>query len=96
MKDLANIITELRELAAQANETADALERLQALKTTDLKWTLNVAEAAKVLGVNESTVYEYVRQGEIPSVRLGAKILIPRLALLDWLNGKEVGLRQVS
>lgn len=39
---------------------------------------LTVPEAAKILRLKRSTAYEYVRQGIIPSVRLGRFIRIRR------------------
>ena len=39
--------------------------------------TLTVDEAADVLGVSRSLAYELVRRGEIPSLRLGRRIVVP-------------------
>jgi excisionase family DNA binding protein len=49
----------------------------------------SVEEAAKVLGISRATSYECVRTGEIPSIRFGKRILVPRAALLKLLE--EVG-----
>ena len=43
--------------------------------------TLSVEETAKVLGIGRNSAYEGVRTGEIPSIRIGKRILVPRLAL---------------
>ena len=43
--------------------------------------TLTVPEAARVLGIGRSAAYEAVRTGEIPVVRIGKRILVPRVAL---------------
>lgn len=45
------------------------------------KLTLSVDEAAKLLGISRGLAYEAVRTGEIPSIRFGKRVLIPRLAL---------------
>jgi len=42
---------------------------------------LTVEEAAEILKVSRGTAYEAVRTGEIPSVRVGRCIRIPRAAL---------------
>jgi excisionase family DNA binding protein len=40
-----------------------------------------VAEAAEILGIGRSAAYEAARRGEIPSLRLGRRVLIPKRAL---------------
>lgn len=87
MKELYNMISELRMLAVSATEAASALERLQAAQDTDVRWTMTVEEAAAALGINDSTVYEYVRQRQFPHIKVGKRIVIPRLAILRWLEG---------
>jgi len=39
--------------------------------------TLTVEQAAKVLGIGRSTAYELVHTGDIPSLRLGRRIVVP-------------------
>ena len=56
---------------------------------------LTIHEAAQtVKGLSEHTVRQIVAQGKVPSIRTGAgingKILIPKSALLDYLNGGGV------
>jgi excisionase family DNA binding protein len=41
-----------------------------------LRRLYTVVEAAQLLGLGRSTMYELVRRGEIASVRLGRKLLI--------------------
>jgi len=45
------------------------------------KLTLTVKEAAKALGISRGLAYEMVKSGEIPSIRLGKRILVPQRAL---------------
>ena len=40
-----------------------------------------VVEAAQLLGVGRSTMYDLVHRGEVASVRLGRKVLITRSTL---------------
>jgi len=52
--------------------------------------TLKVEEAARIIGCGERKVREGVANGTIPSLRLGRNVLIPRIALLRWIeNGGE-------
>lgn len=44
----------------------------------DGRATLSVAEAARLLGIGRGTAYEAVHRGEIPSLRVGRRILVPR------------------
>jgi excisionase family DNA binding protein len=43
--------------------------------------TMTVEEASEALGISRSLAYELVRQGEIPSLRLGRRIVVPVRAL---------------
>ena len=45
------------------------------------KLTLTVSETARLLGISRGLAYEMVRTGEIPSVRFGKRVLVPRRAL---------------
>lgn len=49
--------------------------------------TLSVAETAELLGISRWLVQQAVRDGSLPSVRVGRRILIPRTRLDAWLNG---------
>ena len=51
--------------------------------------TLTVEEAAKVLGISRAFAYEAVRRGEVPSIRIGRRILVPKAALDRLLTGEQ-------
>ena len=58
------------------------------------KMTLSVNEAAELIGISRPKVYDLLRDGTLPSIHVGKKIVIPRQAVIDWLsegesNGKE-------
>lgn len=48
--------------------------------------TYTVREAAEILGISNNSAYEGVKSGEIPSVRVGKRILIPKAALDNMLS----------
>lgn len=50
--------------------------------------TLTVSEAIEATGLSRNTVYDGIRRREIPSVRVGRRILIPRVAFERWLAGE--------
>jgi excisionase family DNA binding protein len=49
--------------------------------------TVTVAEAAKALGVSRNHAYEAARRGEIPTIKIGKRILVPLAALERMLQG---------
>lgn len=49
--------------------------------------TLTVPEAARFLGIGRNSAYEAVARGEIPSIRIGKRILVPRSRLATLLAG---------
>lgn len=53
--------------------------------TNEERLTLTIPEAAKLLGIGRANCYECVRQGSIPSLRFGRRIVIPRAALMRKL-----------
>jgi excisionase family DNA binding protein len=50
--------------------------------------TLTVEETARLLGISRGAAYEAVRRGELPSLRIGRRILIPRSRLADLLDDR--------
>ena len=46
---------------------------------------LTVEQAAKMLNISRNLAYDLVRQGVIPSLRLGRIIRISRSRLEDWM-----------
>jgi excisionase family DNA binding protein len=49
--------------------------------TRDGRLVLSVTEAAGMLGISRGLAYELVARGELPSLRLGRRIVVPRRAL---------------
>lgn len=47
---------------------------------------VTLKQAAAVLDVDQRTVSAAVKRGELPSIRIGRRILIPRLPLLQLLG----------
>ena len=48
--------------------------------------TISVRELAALIGISESLAWESVRRGDIPSRRLGRRVLIPVPELLRFLG----------
>jgi excisionase family DNA binding protein len=49
---------------------------------------ITVEQAAEVLGIARGSAYQAVRSGEIPSLRIGRRILVPRVQLERLLDGE--------
>ena len=47
--------------------------------------TMTVEEAATLLGVSRALAYDLVRRGELPCLRLGRRVVVPRKALEDFI-----------
>ncbi len=50
------------------------------------KLVYTVRETANVLNVGMNKAYELIQQKQIPYVRVGRRILIPKNALENWLK----------
>jgi excisionase family DNA binding protein len=49
--------------------------------------TYSVEEAGKILGVCRNSAYALARSGELPTIRMGRRLLVPREALDRLLAG---------
>ena len=47
---------------------------------------LTVPEAAKLLRISRNLAYELVARNEIPAIRLGRVIRVPKHGLTEWLD----------
>ena len=54
---------------------------------------LTVPEAAKVLDISRGSAYAAVDAGEIPSIRLGRRIVVPTAALARLLDQDATAIR---
>jgi excisionase family DNA binding protein len=66
----------------QQPNASDDEQRIQQVPTkADQRLTISVEEAGRLLGISRGLAYELVNRGDIPSVRLGRRIVVPRRAL---------------
>ena len=61
----------------EAQQMTQEDNRTQTIKPDDL---------AEKLGVGRGAVYEGLRNGTIPSIRLGKRFIIPKSAIEEWLK----------
>jgi excisionase family DNA binding protein len=50
---------------------------------------LTVEEAAVILRLSRGTAYEAVRRGDIPTIRIGRRLLVPRARLMAMLGAGD-------
>lgn len=58
----------------------------QRLEEIECRLALSIEETASLLGLGRSAAYEAARRGELPSHRLGRRVIVPVPALLHWLG----------
>ena len=58
----------------------------------ELPLTLNAHEAAAVLRISKSKVYELAQSESFPSIRIGKRVVIPRDKLIQWINAQAEGI----
>lgn len=49
------------------------------------------SEAAEILGLGRSKIYDLLRSGELPCVRIGKCVRIPMEALRQWVADRTTG-----
>jgi len=52
----------------------------------DIALIYTVREATKLLHLSRNGIYKAVSEGQIPHIRVGKRILIPKIALEQLLN----------
>ncbi len=51
------------------------------------KATLTIPEAAERLGISRNGAYEAAKRGEIPTIKIGRLVLVPRVAFDRLVSG---------
>jgi excisionase family DNA binding protein len=46
---------------------------------------LSVRDAARLLGMGRDATYGLIREGRLPAVHIGRRVLVPRAALERWV-----------
>jgi len=59
-------------------------------KESESQVVLTVPEAASLLRLSRATAYQGVREGSIPAIRIGRRLLVPRARLMAMLSAGEV------
>lgn len=80
---------ELQEALADAvPSTANQGLAAGAIAPVGDRLVLTVEEAATLLGISRAFAYEAVNRGEIPSIRIGRRVLVPKAGLQRLLSAE--------
>jgi excisionase family DNA binding protein len=88
--ELTELEERLAKLKARARAEAAAPPK-KAGSALSAKWdgrdSFSVKETAEILGIGRNSAYDAVNSREIPSIRIGNRLLVPRAALERMLEG---------
>jgi excisionase family DNA binding protein len=74
----------------EAQPSGQWVDHTPALLAGD-RLVLTVTEAGRLLGLSRAFTYELVARGEIPVIRLGRRIVVPKAALLEMVGVRPTG-----
>lgn len=74
---LSALVPESKEHTMQDTRPAPAIEG---------RIAISILEAAEVLGISRSYAYQMAASGELPTLRLGRRILVPVAALRELVG----------
>jgi excisionase family DNA binding protein len=57
------------------------VETLSARQSDSLRQTLSVEDAGEILGLSRGAAYARAKDGSLPTIRLGKRLLVPKAAL---------------
>jgi excisionase family DNA binding protein len=53
-------------------------------------WLLDSRDVARLLGVGRTKAFQLMARGEVPVVRIGRCVRVPRQALVDWISDRTL------
>lgn len=70
-------------------EQRRAVVRALTLNELHSRPTLTIDEAGATLGLSRTSAYAAAKRGEIPTIRVGRRLIVPTQALLRLLNAEQ-------
>ena len=58
----------------------------------DLPLMLSVHDVAEVLGISKSSAYVLAKEKGFPTLKIGARVVVPRDRFIEWINKQAVAL----
>ena len=85
---MRQVITALQEVIGALSALSTPDGSADPLPAVDLPLLLDAAGAAQLLSLSRAHVCDMARRGEIPAVRVGRSVRIPRDRLLVWIHDR--------
>ena len=82
-------------MPAGASVHADLDEDTNREESRDHRLVYSVSEAAALLGISRAFAYELVARGELPVICLGRRRLVPKVALLAFIDPRACSEGQI-
>jgi excisionase family DNA binding protein len=83
-----------REALPQSDMTTSGIGHNRGPPFESESLALSVPEAGKLLGLSRNGAYGAAQRGELPTVRIGSRIFVPRRALDELLNSAAANWRR--
>jgi excisionase family DNA binding protein len=77
----------LRVRRGRGSATAAATEKSAKPAHEDTPTVISASEAADLLGIHRTTLYEIAKRGEVPCRRIGRRFIFVRETLIEWMRG---------
>ena len=84
------------ELERKFNEAIGVRKGNRTMAASTERLTYSVREAAELLGISKNSCYQGCLKGEIPHIKIGKRILIPKTQLEALLVGNNGDHQEVS
>jgi len=62
----------------------------------ELPLTISVERAGQILGISRRSAYRAAARGDLPTFKVGRRLLVPTLRLLDLLGVRDAAVRADS
>jgi excisionase family DNA binding protein len=82
------VVNTLHQLIDVLTQIPSPSSPVEAPTSSALPLLLDASEAAKVLSLSRGKVCDLAARGEIPSIRVGRALRIPRDRLLKWIESR--------
>lgn len=69
-----------------ASGNTEIVQAVKSAKPDSERRTVSVEEAGHILGISRGSAYALARTGELPTIRLGRRLVVPKAALEKLLD----------